>query len=165
MPEIAADRFTLNYPHHVAAFDTYPQAQAAVDYLADNGFPVENLLIVGTDLKSVERVTGRRTWGTVLGQGAVGGLSTGVLVGLMLYLFSGGTGDLLLVLMAGLALGVVFGLVSSALAYWMTLGKRDFDSLRQIVATSYEVLSEHKVSAKAKELLDQRPGERAKQFR
>ena len=34
-------------------------AQKAVDYLADNEFPVENCLIVGTDLKQMERVTGR----------------------------------------------------------------------------------------------------------
>ena len=54
----------LNYPQHVAEFTTYEEAQAAVDYLADNRFPVENLLIVGTNLKLLERVTGRRVFGT-----------------------------------------------------------------------------------------------------
>ena len=31
--------------------------------LSDNKFPVEHLMIVGTDLKRVERITGRLTWG------------------------------------------------------------------------------------------------------
>ena len=77
----------LSYPQHVAEFPTYEDAQAAVDYLADKRFAVQNILIVGTNLKMLERVTGRRTWGTVLGQGAISGISTGLFVGLMLLLF------------------------------------------------------------------------------
>ena len=70
----------LSYPQHVAEFPTYEDAQAAVDYLADKRFAVQNILIVGTNLKMLERVTGRRTWGTVLGQGAISGISTGLFV-------------------------------------------------------------------------------------
>ena len=42
-------------------YTTYAEAQKAVDYLADEHFDVQNLAIVGTDLKSIERVLGRRT--------------------------------------------------------------------------------------------------------
>ena len=38
----------LSYPQHVAEFPTYEDAQAAVDYLADKRFAVQNILIVGT---------------------------------------------------------------------------------------------------------------------
>ena len=45
----------------VARFDDYEAAQRAVDQLSDDGFPVETLDIVGSDLHLVERVTGRLT--------------------------------------------------------------------------------------------------------
>ena len=53
----------------VGRYSRHEDAQAAVDLLAEREFPVQHLSIVGTDLRLVERVTGRRTWGTVLGQG------------------------------------------------------------------------------------------------
>ena len=45
----------------VASFGTYEEAQEAVDRLSDDGFAVESLDIVGSDLRLVERVTGRLT--------------------------------------------------------------------------------------------------------
>nr|WP_245787914.1 general stress protein [Tessaracoccus bendigoensis] len=151
----------MEYPQHVAEYGTYEEAQGAVDYLADQKFAVQNLLIVGTNLKLIERVTGRRSWGTVLGQGAISGITTGMLVGFMLMLFSEGGMNMLFV---GLGLGIVFGMIASGLGYAVSGGKRDFNSARQTVATSYEVLAEHKVAAQARELLSQRPGARAALF-
>ena len=52
---------TLEYPMSLGRYDTYDEAQKAVDYLSDHEFPVQNVLIVGTDLKQLERVTGRLT--------------------------------------------------------------------------------------------------------
>ena len=46
-----------------ATYDTYAEAQRAVDYLSDNKFPVEHTAIIGTDLRLVENVTGRLTVG------------------------------------------------------------------------------------------------------
>ena len=54
----------------VGAYPTYAQAQAAVDHLADEEFPVHEVTIVGVDLMQVERVTGRLTWTKVLLGGA-----------------------------------------------------------------------------------------------
>jgi hypothetical protein len=45
----------------VARFDDYETVQRAVDRLSDDGFPVGKLDIVGSDLRLVERVTGRMT--------------------------------------------------------------------------------------------------------
>lgn len=160
-PNPASKVMRLEYPQHVAEFSSYEDAQAAVDYLADQKFAVENLMIVGTNLKLLERVTGRRTWGTVLGGGALSGISFGLFVGLMLYFFIGPN---LIMLLAGLALGVVFGLISAGLAYAVSGGKRDFNSTRMTVATSYEILAEHKVVGQARDLLAQRPGARAAMF-
>lgn len=161
--ESVTNLMQLNYPQHVGEFGSYEDAQAAVDYLSDNKFPVENLLIVGTNLKLLERVTGRRTWSTVLLEGALSGVTTGLLVGIMLMFFSG-TGNNLAMLGVGLFLGVTLGVISRALSYALSGGKRDFNSARQTIATSYEVLAEHKVAQQARELLAQRPGARAALF-
>ena len=154
---------SLKYPQHVATYGTYEAAQQAVDFLSDQQFEVQNLCIVGSDLKLIERVTGRRTWGTVLGQGAVNGVGTGLFVGVMLALFTP-QAPFLMLLLAGLALGVVFGVLTAGIAYAMSGGKRDFNSVRQTVATSYELFAEHNVVGKAKDLLLQEPGTRAALF-
>ena len=62
---IPVDGLTLQYPLSLGTFDKYEDAQKAVDYLSDHEFAVENCMIVGTDLKQVERVTGRLTTGRV----------------------------------------------------------------------------------------------------
>lgn len=61
MRALSATQFILEYPRSVGVYDDYLQAQRVVDYLSDQQFPVQNIALVGTDLKSVERVTGRLT--------------------------------------------------------------------------------------------------------
>ncbi|MBW8764722.1 MAG: SPOR domain-containing protein, partial [Geodermatophilales bacterium] len=72
----------------VGSYDNYEQAQAAVDYLSDEKFPVENVTIVGTDLRMVEKVLGRLTTGRAIAAGAAGGAWWGLFVGLLLGIFS-----------------------------------------------------------------------------
>ena len=47
----------------VGTYDTYVEAQRAVDFLSDEQFPVQHVSIVGSDLKMVENVLGRLTRG------------------------------------------------------------------------------------------------------
>ena len=160
-PIVSTSRlFELDYPQRVGSYGTYEEAQAAVDFLSDSKFAVANLMIVGPNLKSVERVTGRRTWSSVLIQGAISGFGTGIVVGLMFYLFMQSENTFLSLILAGLGLGVSFGMLSAALAYALSGGRRDFESMRQVVATGYEVLCEHKAAAEARELLAKWPGHR-----
>lgn len=155
--------FELEFPQSVGIFNSYADAQKAVDYLADERFPVQNLAIVGTELKSVERVLGRRSWSTVISQGVSSGISTGLLVGLVMLIFTR-PGSVLVLLLTCLAIGVAIGIGFAAAGYAMTRGKRDFTSVTQTVATKYEVLCEHKVAAQAREMLQQLPGARAAAF-
>ena len=155
--------FELQFPQSVGIYNSYADAQKAVDYLADEKFEVQNLAIVGTDLKSVERVLGRRNWGTVITQGMQSGISTGLLVALVMLIFAQ-PGSFLLLLAVSLAIGVALGVGFSAAAYAMSRGKRDFTSITQTVATKYEVLCEHKVAAQAREMLQGMPGARAAAF-
>ena len=152
--------FELKFPQSVGIYNSYADAQKAVDYLADEKFEVQNLAIVGTDLKSVERVLGRRNWGTVITQGMQSGISTGLLVALVLLIFTE-PGSFLVLLAVSLAIGVALGIGFSAAAYAMSRGNRDFTSITQTVATKYEVLCEHKVAAQAREMLQGMPGDRA----
>ena len=155
--------FELEYPQSVAVFDSYPQAQAAVDHLSDQKFAVENLAIVGTDLKSVERVTGRRNWGTVVISGLQSGVSTGLMVAFILW-FLQPQANLLTLLPGAMLIGILIGMAFAAIGYAASRGKRDFNSVSQTVAAKYEVLCEHKVAAQARELLAGAPGARAAQF-
>ena len=155
--------FELQFPRSVGIFNSYADAQKAVDYLADERFPVQNLAIVGTELKSVERVLGRRSWSTVLSQGVSSGVSTGLLVGLVMLIFAKPP-SVAVMLVTCLAIGIAIGLTFAAVGYAMTRGKRDFTSVTQTVATKYEVLCEHKVAAQAREMLNQMPGARAAAF-
>lgn len=151
-PSRAASMFDLEYPRSVGVFDTYLAAQKAVDFLADNGFPVNNLAIVGTDLRTVERVLARRTWRTVLMQGAVQGLSTALILFFVLWLFipvANVTGLLLAAFVFSIGVSMLF----AAIGYSLSRGERDFTSVQQTVATRYEVLCEHKVAEQARELL------------
>jgi hypothetical protein len=155
--------FELQFPQSVGIYNSYEEAQKAVDYLADQKFEVQNLAIVGTDLKSVERVLGRRNWGTVITQGMQSGISTGLLVALVMLIFTRPQSFLVLLVVA-LAIGIALGIGFSAAGYAMSRGKRDFTSVTQTVATKYEVLCVHKVAVQAREMLQGMPGARAAAF-
>lgn len=155
--------FELEYPHSLGTFEKYDQAQKAVDFLADQRFPVENLAIVGTDLKLVERVTGRKHWGSVIRQSVMTGISTGLLVGILLALFAQ-PGQFLQMLAVALVIAIVINVLFGALTYGLSGGKRDFNSVRTTIPNRYEILCEHKVVAKARELLQGMPEIRASAF-
>lgn len=142
----------LEYPMSLGVYDSYPDAQQAVDYLSDNEFPVKDVLIVGTDLRQMERVTGRLTRGRVIGAGALSGAWLGFFIGVIFALFDK-DGFPLEAVLGTVLFGVVFGSVWALAGYAMTRGQRDFTSVSQVVATKYEVLTEHKHVVRGRELL------------
>jgi hypothetical protein len=152
----------LDFPQSLGVYDDYAGAQKAVDFLSDNGFPVENCLIVGTDLKQMERVTGRLTTGRVALGGLLSGAWMGLFVGLILSLF--GSSSVLPLILSTALFGALFGLVWALVGYAATRGQRDFSSVSMILATRYEVLVEHKHAAQGRELLATMPGARPSPF-
>src|SRR5215210_1855337 len=117
----------------VGSYDSYEQAQAAVDYLSDEKFAVENVTIIGTDLRMIEKVTGRLTRGRVIAAGAAGGAWWGTFVGLLLGIFSSTGTAWIVSILVGLGIGLVFGALFGAMGYAATQGRRDFTSTSQIV--------------------------------
>lgn len=124
----------------VARFDDYESVQRAVDRLSDEGFPVENLDVVGSDLRLVERVTGRLTKARAAGAGALSGFWAGLLIGLLIGLFASGH-SMLAVAAAGGAFGAVWGAVFRYAAHAATRGRRDFSSVRTLAAGSYDLIA------------------------
>lgn len=151
-----ANALRLEFPQSLAVYDDYAAAQKTVDFLSDNKFPVEHLMIVGTDLKRVERITGRLTTGRVALGGVLSGLWLGLFVGLIFSFFV--DENILAMIVSTMVLGAVFGVVWALIGYALTRGQRDFSSVTQVVATRYEVLVEHKVAGEARELLAKLPG-------
>jgi hypothetical protein len=136
----------------VATYANYPEAERAVDFLSDKGFPVEKVAIVGTGLKTVEQVAGRLTTGKAALAGAAQGAMIGLFFGLLFSLFFEGP-DFLGVILYGLVAGTIFGAVFAAVAQAAQGGRRDFASVRGMQAEKYEVQVEHEQSARAKQLL------------
>ena len=158
-----ANPMRLEFPQSLAVYDDYAAAQKAVDHLSDQKFPVEQLMIVGTDLKRIERITGRLTTGRVALGGLLSGVWLGLFVGLVLSLF-GDDDSFLATLLACILFGAVFGVIWALAGYAATRGQRDFSSVTAVVATKYEVLVEHKSLAAAQELLAKLPGGRPNPF-
>jgi Heat induced stress protein YflT domain len=131
-------------PHRrttVAVYESYGEAERAVDFLSDHGFPVERASIVGRDLRWVEQVTGRVTSGRAALQGALTGAVVGLLVGWLFGLFDWfnpvvAAGWLAL---DGLWFGALLGGLAGLLAHAMTGGRRDFASFGSVTADKYEV--------------------------
>jgi hypothetical protein len=138
----------------VARFDDYASAQRAVDRLSDDGFPVEQLDIVGSDLRLVERVTGRLTKARAAGAGAVSGIWIGLLIGILFGLFTTGHAWLAMVA-AGIGLGVLWGAAFGFVAHLATRGDRDFSSLRGLTATHYDLIAREGGAERARSALGQ----------
>lgn len=147
---LTARLYDLEYPRSLGVYSTYQEVQSVVDTLADKQFPVQSTLIVGTDLKLMERVTGRRTWPKVITQGALSGLWMGLFLGLLLMLLSPGSFGIVI---SSVVLGIVFFTVSAVISYAMTGGKRDFTSMTSTIPMQYELLVEHKHAAQARAIL------------
>ncbi len=137
----------------LVSYDSYTDAQAAVDTLSDNKFPVQHVAIVGVDLRLVEAVLGRMSWG----RAALSGMATfawfGVLVGLFVSFFGGEESSVLQLVLIGLLLGAAFGIVFGMVSYAFTGGKRDFVSRQALQATRYDVHCDSEVMAQARQVL------------
>ena len=136
----------------LATYETYFEAQAAVDKLAKADFPVKKLSIVGNDLKSVERVTGKLTWGRVALAGAASGAWLGVFFGLLFFIFSP-TGAGLPFVLAAVLIGAGFGMLFGVVSYALNRRRRDFTSTMQVIATTYQVIVDAELVNRARNLL------------
>ncbi len=128
----------------VVSYESYEEAQRAVDHLSDEGFAVDRLSIVAEGLRFVERVTGRISYFGAAFRGAGSGAVVGALFGFFFGLF-----DLIDPLVSALALafwGLVFGIVIGAIigliSHALSRGERDFSSVGGMEADRYIVVAD-----------------------
>jgi hypothetical protein len=123
--------------------------------LEDAKFPVEHVRVVGTGLRTVEQVTGRMTYGKAALYGAGSGAWVGLLLGLLLSIFT--VGPWLSVALWAVVLGAIWGLVFGLIGHALTGGRRDFRSVQGLEAEAYDVLVESDHLARAQAQINQHP--------
>jgi hypothetical protein len=138
----------------VASYNTYVAAERAVDYLSDSKFPVEEVEIVGRDLRLVEQITGRVTVGRAAAAGAGTGAWFGLFIGLLVGLFTTGP-EWLGLIVGGIIIGAIWGAIFGFVAQWAMRGRRDFSSASGIVAGRYDVTVSSEHADEARRLLSQ----------
>jgi hypothetical protein len=127
----------------VADFTDYQVAVAFVENLLAHDFPAGSIAIVGSDLRTVERVRARMSYAKV----ALGGATTGAWLGLIIGILFGGGADaadatqmttiesVLSAVVIGAGIGMLFNVVRFSLAR----NKRGFISASSVVASKYQV--------------------------
>ena len=135
----------------LGTYETYLEAQAVVDRLAKADFEVKKLAIVGNDLKTVERVTGKLTNGKAALTGAVSGAWFGLFLGLLLFLFSPSPelGFVAAATLIGAGFGMLFGVATMAIGR----RRRDFTSTHQVLASNYQIIIDTELTLKAQDVL------------
>jgi hypothetical protein len=131
----------------VASYESYAEAQGAVDYLSDENFPMQRVAIVAEDLRLVEQVTGQMGYGRAALQGA----GVGALIGAILGFFLGGLSSY--VAMLWLIYGAIIGLIVGLINHALSGGRRDFSSVEGIQARRYNVVANEEVADEASQLL------------
>ena len=136
----------------VRTYTSYADAQQAVDYLSDQGFPVQHVAIVAEGLRLVEQVVGRLDLGRAALAGAINGALVGALFGLILGLFAG-PGDGLALALYGLVFGALVGAVMGAVVHALTRGRRDFVATSGFQADRYQLMVDDEFAARAASVL------------
>lgn len=139
----------------VVSYDSYPEAQRAVDKLADAEFPVKRVAIVGTGLTSVEYITGKLSYGRAAGSGAFSGAWLGLIFGFLFTLVEPQVD--VVVFGAAVLIGAALGMMFTMFTYAMGKKRRNFSSTAQIVAQSYALVVEPDLANKARNILGVEP--------
>jgi hypothetical protein len=134
----------------VATFNNYAAAVDCVDQLIRHEFPAPMVAIVGSDLRTVERVRGRLSYGRVAIQGLITGSWLGLLVSLFMPVdtsaatssFSGSTG-------AAIVIGAGIGMLINILRFSFTRSRHEFTSGSAVVAANYNVVVPHSLVGQA----------------
>lgn len=143
----------------LGTYDTYPEAQSVVDRLSKADFDVKQLAIIGNDLKTVERVTGKLTYGRAALAGAASGAWLGLFFGLLLTIFTPPTTESLTTLGAALLIGAGFGMIFGIVSYAISRRRRDFTSTHQVIASNYQIIIDPNLTAKAQDVLARNPAQ------
>lgn len=139
----------------IATFKQYQEAQVFVDNLVKNNFPAGSVAIVGSDLRTVERVRGKINYARL----SIGGAVTGAWLGLAFGLIFGGTSDASgAMLLPGvqtigspIVIGAGLGMLFNVTRYGLSRNKRSYVSASSVVAAKYQIQVPAALAEQAKE--------------
>jgi hypothetical protein len=135
----------------VGEFTNYLEAVQLVDNIVAGGFAANLIAIVGSDLKSVERVRGRLTYGRVAMNGALNGAWLGLFLGIIFASATSAaefTNEVIAAAVLGAGLGMIWGVIRMS----MRGARRQFISGSMIIAASYQVVVPTGMGGKASEM-------------
>lgn len=139
----------------ISTYDHYVDAMQAVDRLVRANFPIGSVSILGNDVRSVERVTGKLSYGRVALMGALSGAYFGLFLGLLLFIFQPENDGIGGVFISAIVIGAGFGMLFGVLSYAMNRNRRDFSSVMQFVATRYDLITAPELVHEARAILSQ----------
>lgn len=131
----------------VAKFAEYAAAVDCVDQLIRHEFPAPMVAIVGSDLRSVERVRGKLSYASVAFRGIITGSWLGLIVTLLLPVGS--------VTAAGIIIGAGLGMLFNVLRFSLARNRHEFSSSTQVIAANYDIVVPHPMADKAKQAMDE----------
>jgi hypothetical protein len=142
----------------VAEFEQYLEAVKFVDRIVSGSFPASFIAIVGSDLKTVERLRGRVSYARV----ALSGLVTGSWIGLIFGLLFTGTSDTTAAVnYSSLASSVILGaglmMLVNVVRFSLNPNKRQFLSSSMVIAGKYVVVVPHDLADQARKAAEANP--------
>lgn len=156
-PGTLVDPTALPTGEVVGRYGSYLDAQRAVDHLVEQNFAVEKVSVVGQDLRMVERVTGKLTYARVAVRNAVQGAFFGLFIGILFSIFDPNPAGLALSLPLTIVIGIAFWVASGVFGMMLRRNRREFTSISQVMASSFDVMVPNDVAAQARGLLAQVP--------
>jgi hypothetical protein len=153
-PSAGGPRDVLGGTVPVATFTSLGDVRQALARVADADFAIDRTTIVGTDLRLVERIEGRRSGARAAGYGTVGGAWLGALIAAFAAVFSATSfAAVLSMLFGGIVLGALFGAVFGLVAYRVAGSGTGITGNVGLVAARYELRTEPGSAARLRELL------------
>lgn len=134
----------------VARYSRHEDAQSAVNLLGERGFPVQALSIVGTGLRQVEHVVAPLTYPRVALAGAAQGLFFGILMGLLMLMFSGDSP--LSAFGTAVPLGVALWMIMAVVSFNRNRDA-NYSAVGTTVASTYDLVCDPREAAEARRLL------------
>jgi len=154
------NQFVVPEGENIAEFDNYAKAVDCVDQLIRHDFPAAMVAIVGSDLRSVERVNGRLSYASVALRGAITGSWIGLLVAMVMPVStsasasaSTGVPQFGVAAPAAVFIAAGLGMLINVLRFSFSRNRHEFSSRSAVIAGSYQVVVPHPLAQQAKDAM------------
>jgi hypothetical protein len=144
--------------HTIGSYPTFLEAQNAVDYLVNHGFPEQNLAIAFTEVPIGERAKRSKNQALALGQAALNGAVVGLIISflaLSLSMFNAPNSGVSLInnAFSGVGYGAIVGVGMGIIMY--AFGKNQHDGKDTNLIEHYNLIAQSTDANRAEQVLQQ----------